>query len=208
MIVYTQIPALPDKSDKFKNFWLDTHFGTKPSANDVDNAWAFMFVRRVDAAMTEYSLGAEQVDACWNNHAGMGILENNRAVCHFETCINNTHAARSCFERLRGSNTVPAKPHAALAALSPTFLLYTQTNDPLRLVRNGIQHGDEWVLEGKIDMTQNHTLRADGIEQPHPGDVGQTIKNIDRLLLGNHTILFADLAMWLIEMADAVDVIR
>lgn len=208
MIVTTLIPALPDKSDKFKNFWLDTHFGPMPSADRVDDAWAFMFVRRVDAAMTEYRLGAEQVNACWNNHASMGILENNRAVCHFETCINCTHVARSCFEQLRDSNTVPAKLHSALAALTPSFLLYTKANDPLRLVRNGIQHGDEWILEGKIDVGQNHTLRADGIDQPLPEDAGQTIKNVDRLLLGEHSILFTDLARWLEEMADAVDVIR
>ena len=75
-------------------------------------------------------------------------------------------------------------------------------------MRNGIQHGDEWILEGKIDVDQNHTLRADGIEQADPEDAGQTTKDIDRLLLGRHTVLFTDLARWLVEMADAVDVIR
>lgn len=64
------------------------------------------------------------------------------------------------------------------------------------------------LLEQPRQPGQNHTLRADGIEQPHPTDAGQTIKNIDRLVVGKYTILFTALARWLVEMADAVDVIR
>ncbi len=207
MIVTIQIPSLPDKSDKFESFWLDTLFRAMPSTERVDNAWAVMYVRRVDAAMTEYRLGAEQVGACWNNPASMGLLANNRSICHYETCINNAYAARCCLERLR-VDAAPAKLRAALQALTPTFMSYSQARDPLRLIRNGIQHGEEWILEGKIGADESHTLRANGVEQPHPLDAGMTIKEIDRLVLGKHTLFFNDLASWLVEMADVVDVIR
>ncbi|AXS80632.1 hypothetical protein HYN24_11735 [Dechloromonas sp. HYN0024] len=71
-------------------------------------------------------------------------------------------------------------------------------------MRNEIHHLEDSVLDGLITQGQNFALRPDGPEVPHPTEENQTVKTIDRLIIGPHEILFRELRQWLQEMTDAV----
>ena len=43
-------------------------------------------------------------------------------------------------------------------------------------------------------------LKSDGPETPHTTELNQTIKTIDRLVLGQRELLFSSLSTWLTEM--------
>jgi len=72
------------------------------------------------------------------------------------------------------------------------------------MMRNEILHLEESVLNGKVLEGQSFALRPDGSEIPHPSEANQTIKTIDRLVIGSHEIKFRDLVIWLTEMMHVV----
>lgn len=57
------------------------------------------------------------------------------------------------------------------------------------------------VMDGRITDGQPFALKPDGPEIPHPSEPNQTIKTIDRLVIGTREIRFGELTMWLKEMA-------
>jgi hypothetical protein len=90
----------------------------------------------------------------------------------------------------------PTKPRFASAAA-----------EQLRNVRVAIQHMDEKVLNGTIPDGTPFALMATGDETPVPDQPGQTLKVIDRLVIGDQELSFVELAAWLTEMGDCAEII-
>jgi hypothetical protein len=67
-------------------------------------------------------------------------------------------------------------------------------------MRNEIHHLEQMVMEERISEGQPFALRADGPEVAHPTEPNQTIKTIDRLVIGQREVRFSELADWLTEM--------
>ena len=75
----------------------------------------------------------------------------------------------------------------------------------VRLMRNQIHHLDDNLFDGRLQEGQGFALRPDGPERPHPTELQQTIKSIDRLAIAGKELLFSDLATLLREMAQVAD---
>ncbi len=71
----------------------------------------------------------------------------------------------------------------------------------LRLVRDGIHHLEEMVVEGRIAEGEPIALRPDDPDVPHPTEPGQTVKTFDRLVIGDRQVAFQHIAAWLGEMS-------
>ena len=110
-------------------------------------------------------------------------------------------------QQIRSNREVPAD----LKALFPTKPRFTAdvVADRLRGVRDTIQHMEEKVLKAEIPEGTPFMLTATGDETPvHDSDQpNQTLKVIDRLIIGDMQIFFAELAEWLTEMGDCAAVI-
>lgn len=57
------------------------------------------------------------------------------------------------------------------------------------------------VMHGRIANGQPFALKPDGPEIPHPTEANQTVKTIDRLVIGTREMRFTELAALLKEMA-------
>jgi hypothetical protein len=73
--------------------------------------------------------------------------------------------------------------------------------DIFRTIRNEIHHLEEMVMEERIAEGQPFALKPDGPETTHPTELNQTIKTIDRLVIGSREVKFSELAKWLTEMS-------
>jgi len=67
-------------------------------------------------------------------------------------------------------------------------------------MRNEIHHMEELVVDGRLQPGQPFALQPDGPEIPHPTEQNQTVKTIDRLVIGEREVTFTELAGWLGEM--------
>lgn len=202
MYVEFDLPALPPKRDAFSQYWLRSIFIKSPSIRYEINALANTYVRLVNAALVEYEEGGKRLRAFWATHTSFNLGAMNRSTSHFESCIFNANRATNCFRRLRGDRLYDP---IALALRQHNFSFPQDAiADRIREMRNEIYHLEDLVLDGRILQGQSFALRADGPEVPHPTEANQTVKTIDRLLIGSHEILFRDLVQWLIEMTDAV----
>jgi hypothetical protein len=56
-------------------------------------------------------------------------------------------------------------------------------------------------MDGRLQEGQPFALKPDGPETPHPTEAQQTIKTVDRLVIGAREVHFVELATWLREMA-------
>ena len=57
-------------------------------------------------------------------------------------------------------------------------------------------------MDGRIQPGQPFALSPGGPEIPHPTEQNQTIKTIDRLVIGVREVRFTELAAWLREMVE------
>ena len=69
-------------------------------------------------------------------------------------------------------------------------------------MRHEIHHMEELVIDGRLQEGQPYALKPDGQEVPHPTEPNQTIKTIDRLVIGGREITFRELTDWLREMVE------
>lgn len=74
--------------------------------------------------------------------------------------------------------------------------------DQIRALRDTIHHMDEKLYKGQIAEGESYSVRPDGPEVNHPIEPNQTIKTINRLVVGKSQVLFRDLATWIKEMHD------
>lgn len=156
-------------------------------------------MRLVEAALTEYSLGAVKLREFWNTHSSLNLGAMHRSMPHFESCLSNMYRATNCYRKLR-RNRDQDPLSVSLNTDKPGFATDAIT-DRFRLMRNEIHHLEELVMDGRLQEGQPFALKPDGPETPHPTEANQTIKTIDRLVIGAREVHFAELAVWLKEMA-------
>ncbi len=70
------------------SYWLRSIFGSAVSSQYQVNALANTYVRLVEAALTEYKMGAVALQELWNvrEHINLGVA--NRAVSRLESCVS------------------------------------------------------------------------------------------------------------------------
>jgi hypothetical protein len=195
MYVDIQIPDISEYPKGFPSFWPGIIIGQVSPIYQVQ-ALTTTYVRLVEAALVEYRLGATKLREFWNDHSSFNIGAANRSISHFESCLSDVYRATHSFRSLRNkpdSVSVMLRREKATFASDKSF-------DRLRLIRNTIHHLDDQVNEGKIQEGQPMALMPNGPETLHPTEPNQTIKTIDRLIIGPHELLFSELASFLIEM--------
>jgi len=207
MIVEVNVPQLTKYANGFPSHWMNiTFFGNRPDAYKI-HAIVTTYVRLVEGALVHYSQARQHVLTLWNTHTAIAMGSHNLSATYFEDCINSMHRATLCMRRIRSNREVPAD----LKALFPTKPRFTAdvVADRLRGVRDTIQHMEEKVLKAEIPEGTPFMLTATGDETPvHDSDQpNQTLKVIDRLIIGDMQIFFAELAEWLTEMGDCAAVI-
>ena len=121
-------------------------------------------------------------------------------IAHFENCVSDMHRAIWAYRLL--------KNHAARDPLSiyladerPSFIS-DKTASPIRKIRDAVHHLEVKVVKGEVSEGQPIALKPDGTEIPHPTEPGQTVKTIDRLVIGPYELAFSDIASCLNEMSE------
>jgi hypothetical protein len=203
MYVHIEVPEIPEYASGFPQYWLKTMFIQPVSTRYQVNALASTYVRLVEAALTEYSLGTVKLREFWSTHTSINLGAMHRSMSHFESCISNMYRATNCFRKLR-RNRDQDPLSVALNQDKPSFATDAIT-DRFRIVRNEIHHLEELVMDGRLQEGQPFGLKPDGPETPHPTEAQQTIKTIDRLVIGAREVRFVELAAWLREMATVAE---
>jgi hypothetical protein len=200
-----EIPEITKYANGFPSHWLNiTFLGNRP--DDYRSlAIVTSFVRLVEGSLVHYHLARDHVFNLWNTHTSLALGSHNLSATYFEDCINSMHRAVLCMKRIRSYPEVPADLKSLFPA-KPGFTEDAAANR-LRNIRDAIQHMDDNVVKGRIPERTPFMLTATGIESPIPDEPNQTLKVIDRLIIGDKAVLFADLAKWLIEMGECADVI-
>lgn len=198
MYVHIEAPEITDYRAGFPQFWLKSLFIQTVSTRYQVNALASTYVRLVEAALTEYGLGVEKLQEFWGTHTSLNLGAMHRSMSHFETCLSNMYRATNCYRRLR-RNKEQDPLAVALNNSRPSFAT-DPVADRFRLMRHEVHHLEELVMDGRLQEGQPFALRPDGPETPHPSEANQTIKTIDRIIMGNREVSFAELASWLREM--------
>ncbi len=202
MYVEFDIPKISPEPDAFAQYWLRSFFIRPASTRYEINALANTYVRLVSAALVEYEEGDKCLKAVWETSDSFNLGALHRSISHFEACIFNANRATNCFRRLRGDRL---HDPIAIALRQQRFLFaHDSIANRIRDMRNEIHHLEESVLDGRVARGQNFALRADGPEVSHPTEQNQTVKTIDRLVIGSHEISFRELSQWLEEMMCAV----
>ncbi|BCB27992.1 hypothetical protein SKTS_28780 [Sulfurimicrobium lacus] len=109
------------------------------------------------------------------------------------------YRATNCFRRLRRDRQ--QDPLSQELNVEKASFATDLVAARFRTIRNEIHHLEEMVMDGRIADGQPFALKADGPEVPHPTEPNQTIKTIDRLVIGTREMRFAELATLLKEMA-------
>ena len=203
MYVHFDLPPAPSLSTAFGSYWIQSLFIRPASSRFEINVLTTTYVRLVSAAVVEYEEGSKRLQEFWSTHSAVNLGAMHRSTSHFESCIFNMNRSINCYRRLRGD-----KLHDPIAvALRKEKVAFAQDKcaDRIREMRNEIHHLEDSLLSEQITEGQNTALRADGPETPHPSEAHQTIKTIDRLVIGSHEIMFHDLVQWLIEMISVVE---
>ena len=207
MYIEFDIPEFTQDLSGFLRYWFPTLFGQSVFRRYEVLALSNNYVRLVDSAIFEYGAGTYQLKKFWSGDGGVSLGAFHQAVSHFEICITNTHRATKLFRRLRRdrqrgqlARTLSDKSLAASFATD-------EANKILRDIRNDIHHIDDAVLKRAILPGQPFSIKPDGPEMPHSTEPNQTIKTIDRLIVGARELRFVTLNKWLSEMTGVVGII-
>lgn len=200
MYIEFELPEISEHAPGFPQYWLKTLFIQSPSNRYQINALTSTYVRLVEAALIDYHSGAVRLREFWGTHSSLNLGAMHRSMSHFETCISNMHRATNCFRRLRRDRK--QDPLSLKLNVEKASFAADSVADRFRTIRNEIHHLEEMVMDGRIVDGQPFALKPDGPEAPHPTEPHQTIKTIDRLVIGTREVRFSELATWLTEMAD------
>lgn len=203
MYVHIEAPEIVEYESGFPQYWLKSIFIQRVSTHYQVNALASTYVRLVEAAITEYNLGIVRLREFWNTHTSFNLGAMHRSMSHFESCLSNMYRATNCYRKLR-RNRDQDPLSVALNIDKPSFAT-DPIADRFRLMRHEIHHLEELVIDGRLQEGQPFALKSDGRETPHPTEAHQTIKTIDRLVIGEREIHFFELAIWLREMASVAE---
>lgn len=199
MYVVIEVPDIPEYAAGFPRYWMKLIFIKSISTQYQVNALASTYVRLVEAALTEYSLGASKLREFWSTHDSLNLSAMHRSISHFESCLSNMHRATNCFRKLRRYKSKDPLS-VELSSHKPSFAT-DAIADRFRLMRNEIHHLEDLVVNGEIKEGQPFSLNSEGLETLHPTEEHQTIKTINKLVIGDREVTFSELATWLTEMA-------
>jgi len=205
MHVSIKIPEVAEYPKGFPDFWLRTMFVRPVSQDFRVHALASTYVRLVEAALVEYELGAAKVREFWSAEEAVSLSAIARSSSHFESCISDMHRATNCFRRLR-RNQLKDSLCARLKSERAAFATQA-AGDEIRLMRNEIHHLENSIIEGQLRTDQPIALIPYGPEQPHPTEVQQTLRVIDRLVITGFQLPFTIVAAWLTEMGRVAQII-
>ncbi|TAM47370.1 MAG: hypothetical protein EPN61_04655 [Burkholderiaceae bacterium] len=201
MYIDFNMPPAPEIAEIVSAYWSRYFFVGSPSGNYQINTLANTFVRVTEAAIVEYEFGTTAVREFWSESRALHLSSMHRAISHFETSLADVHRSIEVFRRLR-NHKERDRLAIYLAAYKPGFVSDAVATS-FREIRNTIHHLGEKVLNGQISEGQPIALKPDGSEIPHPTEAGQTIKIIDRLVIGPHEITFVDLVATFGELSAA-----
>jgi hypothetical protein len=198
MYVEFDVPDINEYPKGFPEYWLKSLFIQSPSERYQINALASTYIRLVEAALVEYRFGSAKLREFWQTHESFNLGAMHRSISHFEACVSNMYRATNCFRRLRRNRDQdPLSLH--LNNEKANFATDVVANR-FKSIRNEVHHLEEMVMNERIANGQPFALSPSGPEVPHPIEENQTIKTIDRLVIGNNEVLFSELACWLSEM--------
>ena len=201
MLIEFDLPEVPRPRAETSNYWSRYFFIGSPSENYQVNAIANTFMRLTEAAIIEYNLGCSSLRDFWDNSSSSGLSSMHKAIAHFETCITDMHRAIRAFRCLRSHKD---KDPLSTSVISPKpNFINNKIADPVRNMRDAIHHLEEKIIKGEIVEGEPIAIKPDGNEIPHPSLPGQTIKTIDRLVIGPHQLTFAEMATCLNELSSA-----
>ncbi len=199
MYVEFDVQDINEYQNGFPGYWLQKFFNNPIPDNYQISSLITTFIRLVEAALVEYRLGAKMLKEYWNTHSSINIGAMNRSVSHYESCLSDAYRAINCFMQFRRNRDLPEGLRRVLSEPKPRFVV-DYVYEQLKNFRNKIHHTERDLMEGKIQQNQSIAVRPDGPEVPHPEEANQTVKTIDRLVIGQLELKFSDLAMWLREM--------
>lgn len=170
--------------------------------NYAGQAMLTSFVRFVEAARAQYRAGQAAATTFSGSQNLYGFFDASSA---FEACINYMHRAIRCMEVIRKKPEV-AEVRESLFVERPPFMVGAVIN-PIRLVRDAVQHSYERVFRGDVSEGMPFMLVLAGTELPTPAadNSAQTTKTWDRVEIGPFAVRFIDLSSWLDEMARAAE---
>lgn len=198
MYVEFDAPDLQDYEKSLMSYWAKTIFIGSISREYQVNALASTYVRLVEAAIVEYNLAQVRLKDYWGAHSSINLSAMHRSMSHFENCLSSMYRAANTFRKLRRHpSRDPLCVHINTAR--PNFAT-DAIGDRFRQMRHEIHHMEELVVDGRLQPGQSFALNPAGPEAPHPTEQNQTIKTIDRLVIGAREVKFTELAEWLREM--------
>ena len=202
MHVELDLPAPPDVRTSVSDYWSRYLFVGSPSDLYQINALASTFMRMADAAIEEYKLGTQALRRFWApDRTSLDLSLMHRAIFHFESSLSAIHRAIDTYRRLRRHKVQDALI-VHVKAFKPRFVS-DKVAKRFREARDVIQHLSEMVMNGEVVEGQPVALKPEGPEVPHPIEHGQTVKTIDRVVVGSHEIFFCDVVATLQELVDA-----
>jgi hypothetical protein len=203
MHISIEVPEIAEYSQGFSQFWLKSLFIQSVSTNYQINALSSTYIRLVEASLVKYQLGTDKLREFWGTHISLNLGAAHRAISHYESCLSDMYRAVNCYRRLRRHRSQDGLA-VMLNKEKPAFATDAVT-DRFRLMRNEIHHLEALVVKGEIQEGQPFALMPDGPERPHPTEPNQTVKSIDRLIIGQQEVTFAELAEWLREMGRSAE---
>ena len=204
MYVQLELPEITETPDRFSKHGIDLFF-RRDGTPVPYHIYAIMvaYQRLVDAALDEYRQARTLTIRFWNDHQSLQLGAVTRAAAYYESCLSNMHRATLCMVAIRKRTDMPPELQKFFP-IRPSFTT-DRIADRIRAVRAAIQHIDGDILNGNIAINDYFVISAHGPVTPVPGEPGQTLLTVDRLKMGTHEIMFADLCAWLTEMAQCAE---
>lgn len=200
MHIKVDIPELAWNKNTFGRYWLGIVFmNNRPEGYQV-GALVTEYMRLIEAAFKSYKSGRDLIAYVYvgrdPSEFPLGQLQ--AAITEYETCITCMHRAIRIFRRLRSRVDTPIQ-------FKTDVLTKAQFNadviaERIMRMRDIIHHLGEKFGGSEVPDNSWFSIMVDGPEVPLPPEPGQTLKTIDRLVIGKETILFSELSGWLTEM--------
>ncbi|MGJ7521762.1 hypothetical protein ACSFA0_14850 [Variovorax sp. LT1P1] len=201
MIIRFDFPKVTAIGGTLQGHWLrGTPWGRRVYQYDREvRALETTFLRLVESALLEYDQMEESIRSFWETSTYVNFGAMNAAVSNAEICVTNMHRAARIFNRLLRRPNMNRELCQLLDFRGKAFRTDAVTGR-LGDIRNAIHHFEDKLLGGEIGDDEWQSLAPTGPEQPMASEPGQTVKTIDRLCLGPHSVTFGELADWLAEM--------
>lgn len=197
MIIEIDMPKVDEGDTRIVHHWLQSIFVDGGPKNYATKAVLGTYMRAVEAAKDQYEQAGKYLEIFWQPSGDVRVGAINRSSSYFEACITNMLRAIRCMIVLRNSKDVPQGLKDKLG--KPSFIK-DKNNKRIRNVRDAVAHTEKLVLDGTIPENTPFGILVVGDERPHPEQVGQTIRKLNRIEIGEFSVLFSDLQEMLTEM--------